>query len=289
VLPEEIELARLETQQAALTEQAAAAELLLETTKTESAHFQHRYYEVVGRLYAQLDEINAQVAEGRMKQARDDPVLKASAQAAKEQAKKSAEEAGLIAKQPKPPPVIEPGLKQAFRQAVKLMHPDLAITEAERKRRTELMTLVNLAYERGDLKEIERLIEEFGQEPEAIVGEDIGSRIVKAIRRIAQLRRRLSEIEQEMEALQKTEIFRLRDTVEKAESKGDDPLGDLALQLKHEIAERQSELKAMRQPGKMNWANRPPHEKDDGERDPPPHDPRAQTARARTQRRRGKP
>jgi hypothetical protein len=49
-----------------------------------------------------------------------------------------------------------------------------------------------------------------------------------------------------MDTLRKTEIFQLKDTIEKDESDGSDPLGDLALQLKLEIAERQSELKAIR-------------------------------------------
>jgi hypothetical protein len=245
MLPEEKELARLEAEQAELKEQLTSAELELETIKTETARFQHRYYQTVGRLYAQLDEIDAQIANAQLEQAPNDATLKAHAQATKQKAKRSAEEAGFIKEQPKPPTVIAPGLKQAYRQAVKLMHPDLAITEQERQRRTKLMALVNLAYERGDQRAIEKLIEEFGEDPEAIVGEDIGSRIVKAIRRIAQLRRRLNEIQQGIEAQQKTEIFQLKQTIEKGEGKGDDPLGDLAKQLEQEISERKIRLNAV--------------------------------------------
>jgi hypothetical protein len=105
---------------------------------------------------------------------------------------------------------------------------------------------VNLAYEHGDQKAIESLIEEFGQDPEAIVGEDIGSRIVKTIRRIAQLRQRLAELQQEIEAQRGADIFELRQTIEEAEAKGDDPLGDLAGQLKEQISARQTLLKTIR-------------------------------------------
>ncbi|OGC77252.1 MAG: hypothetical protein A2Z27_01255 [candidate division Zixibacteria bacterium RBG_16_50_21] len=108
----------------------------------------------------------------------------------------------LIEAQPLPPPVITPELKRAFRQAAKLMHPDRATTEPERLRRTALMAQVNLAYERGDQKAIEKLIKEYGQDPEAITGGDVASRIVKAIRRIAQLRRRMGEVQQQMDAMQ---------------------------------------------------------------------------------------
>ncbi len=246
MLPEEQELVRLEAEQAELKEQVTSAEVALETIKTETAQFQHRYYRAVGRLYAQLDELEAHIATFRMGQAPDDASLKAQAGAAKEKAKKSAEEAGLAEAQPEPPPVITSGLKQAYRQAVKLIHPDLATTEQERQRRTELMALVNLAYERGDQKAIEKIIEEFGEDPEAIVGEDTASHIVKAIRRIAQLRRRLVEVQQELEAHKDSEIFQLKQTVEKAEAAGGDPLGDLAKQLLREITERQTRLNTMR-------------------------------------------
>lgn len=87
MLPEESELARLETEQAQLKEQVTSVELILETTKTETARFQHRYYRAVGRLYVQLDELDAHIANLRMEQAPDDAPLKAQARAAKQQAK----------------------------------------------------------------------------------------------------------------------------------------------------------------------------------------------------------
>ena len=87
MLPEENELARLEVEQAELKEQVTSAELALETTKTETAQFQHRYYHAVGRLYAQLDELDAQTSNARMEQFPDDADIKARARAAKQQAK----------------------------------------------------------------------------------------------------------------------------------------------------------------------------------------------------------
>ena len=82
------------------------------------------------------------------------------------------------------------------------------------------MALINLAYERGDQVAIEKIMQQFGEDPEAIVGEDTASRIVKAIRRIEQLRRRLAEIQQEMATHEKSEVFELRQIIEKAEAIG---------------------------------------------------------------------
>jgi hypothetical protein len=247
MLPEEQELTRLESEQAALEEQVTSAELTLETSKTETAQFQHRYHQTVGQLYAQLDELDSQIAKMQAGLSPDDATAQAHAQAAEQQAKASAEEAGLIEAQPAPPPVITPELKLAFRQAAKLMHPDRATTEPERLRRTALMAQVNLAYERGDQKAIEKLIKEYGQDPEAIVGEDVASRIVKSIRRIAQLRRRMGEVQQQMDAMQQTEIFHLKQTIEETEAMGGDPLGDLAKQLMQELSERKIQLEIAQQ------------------------------------------
>lgn len=101
--------------------------------------------------------------------------------AAEQQAKASTEEAGMIEAQPVPPPVITPELKLAFRQAAKLMHPDRATNEPERLRRTKLMAQVDLAYERGDQQAIEKLVKEYGQDPEAITGGDPLSDLVKQL------------------------------------------------------------------------------------------------------------
>jgi len=245
MLPEERELVRLEGEQAELEEQLIQTELALETCKTETAQFQHRYYLAVGRLYAQLDDLNAQIAvlQARLRPA--DADMQEHARAAEQKARRSAAEAGLVESQPIPPQQLTADIKQAYRRAARLMHPDRATNDAERERRTELMAQVNRAYENGDQRTIERLIEEYGHDPEAIAGADIGSRIVKAIRRIAQLRRRLEEARHELEVLQQSELFQLRQDIEDGETSGEDPLGELARQLVRELSECRARLEML--------------------------------------------
>jgi hypothetical protein len=206
-------------------------------------------------LYVQLDELDAEIARVQSSRAPDDVGLRAHAETAKEKAQQSAEEVKFVRARPQPTLLASPDLKQAYRRAVKLMHPDLAVTDHGQRRRTELMAAVNLAYERGDQGAIVRAMEEFGQDPEWIVGEDIGSRIVKAVRRNAQLRRRLDEIQREMNELCESEVFQLKQNTEEAEAKGGYPLSDLAYQLKQEIASRATRLAAMREnasePGRL--------------------------------------
>lgn len=245
VLPEEIELARLEAEQGELEEQVVQTELALETCKAETAQFQHRYYLAVGRLYAQLDELDAQIAVLQAQLHPEDGPAQDYARTAEQQARRSAAEAGMIESRPVPPHALTAELKLAYRRAARLMHPDRALTDTERGRRTDLMVQVNRAYENGDLKAIERLIAEYGQDPEAIAGDDIGSRIVKAIRRIAQLRRRLGEAQHELAEQQRSELFQLRQSVEGDEASGDDPLGELVQQLMRELSERAARLEML--------------------------------------------
>lgn len=247
MLPEEQELERLEAEQAALEEQVASAELELETLKVELAQFQYRYYQGPGRLYVELDEWDARIAMVEAGQYPDDVEAQFRAQAAQEQARRSAEEAGIIEKKPPPPVEITPETKQAFRKAAKLMHPDRATSDAERKRRNDMMAKVNRAYENGDLETIEKIIVEFGQDPEAIQGDDIGSRMIKAIRRNAQLRNRLVDIGNALAELRNHELYELMVTVKEAEAMGGDPIGDLVQELLKLISERKIKHEMMRE------------------------------------------
>jgi hypothetical protein len=244
------ELIRLVSDQAKLVEQVISAELELETAKTETAQFQRRYYEMVGRLYAQLDELDAQIANAQAGLSPDDAAAQVHAQAAQEQARKSAEEAGLIEAQPPPPLVITPQLKQAFRRAAMMMHPDRATTEPERLRRHGLMIKLNLAYERGDQQAIEKLVLEFIQDPgmqeiedpELIADQGVELRVLKTVRRTGQLRRRMDEIQEELYEKKQSDIYKLKITIERSELRGGDPLGDLAEKLLQELSERRIRL-----------------------------------------------
>jgi len=247
MLPEEQELERLEAEQSTLADNVATAELTLETLKTETAQIEYRYYQSVGRLYVELDELEALIARV---EADDDPEnqeIQQQVEIAEEQARESAEEAGVTERQAPPPPTITPELKQTFRQAAKLMHPDRATNDEERERRHIFMTKVNVAYGQGDQAAIEKLTKEFGQDPEAIKGDDIGARMIKCIRRIAQLRHRLEDATLEINQHQHTEMYQLFQTVTETEALGGDPLGDLAQEIRQQLSERKIYLEMIRQ------------------------------------------
>lgn len=239
----EQELAALESEQINLEEQVAQFELERETLKSDVVRFQKRYNELVGRLYVELDEVHAALARQLLASNPEDVILIDQAASAEAQARKSAEDAGFIEAQPDLPAEISPECKKAYRKAAMLMHPDRATSDAERERRTQMMAKVNLAYENGDQATLEKLIVEFGEDPEAITGDDMASRMEKARRRVVQLRRRMDEIEAELDDLKISEIFRLKVSVEDASAKGVNLLAELAKRLVMEITLLRRKLK----------------------------------------------
>jgi hypothetical protein len=58
--------------------------------------FQRQFYQTVGRLYAEHDELDFQIATAQVQRRPDDAVARAAAEEARDQARESAQEAGLI-------------------------------------------------------------------------------------------------------------------------------------------------------------------------------------------------
>lgn len=243
-LPEEIELDRLEADLSNLASEISEAELELETEKVALLFFRQKYYSKVGVLFAQRDQLTADLSAIRAGlQPNNEELARVSAEA-EVTAKRSSEEAGAIAAEPKVKSEQTPDLKMAYRSAAKAMHPDRASDDVDRSRRTEFMIRANLAYEASDLVALEKLLVEFKSDPNAIKGEITEQKIVKAIRSIAQLRRRGVHIAEELEQLRGSDIAMLRHEVVSAEEIGLDPLADLEVKLRAEISELRIQIEA---------------------------------------------
>jgi peptidoglycan hydrolase CwlO-like protein len=145
--PEERELEKKKSEFAALEVELIQRELDLATLRAELTDFESRYIGTVGVLYADLDEIEALIAEAQAKRKPGDSNTQEQAARARAQAQESSETVRAIA-EPKPKP--SESLKKLFREVAKRIHPDLAGNDADRARREKLMAEANLAYENGD-------------------------------------------------------------------------------------------------------------------------------------------
>ena len=245
ITPEEIELKNKQAQLAAL--EAALAERELELTKLQgSLHaFEREYLRVVGVRYAKLDEIEAEIAKYLAFLNPKDAIARKQAVLAWEKAQTSKRAISAYASSAAN---SHPGqsLKQLYREVAKRIHPDLATDEVERLRRQKLMALANQAYENGDKQKLEAIIQEWEHSPELVKGEGIAAELIRAIRKIAQVREQLNAIETEINTLKQSALYLLRDKAIDAGIEGRNLLAEMAYQLNKKIARAKGWLEKLR-------------------------------------------
>lgn len=231
--PEAQELARKQRALAALEAQLADRELELATLRADLDHFERHYLQTVGRRYARLDDLKAQITEARARRQPQQEDVREQAQEARAKAQESAQAAGAgnaetpaLEDETSPPkPQRSESLRNLYREAAKLLHPDLTLDGEEKKKRDRLMAEINDAYKRGDEERIRAILREWHASPENVQGDGPGAELVRIIRKIAQVEQRLENIAAELEQLRQGELFKLKQQVEEARENGRDVLG----------------------------------------------------------------
>ena len=231
--PEEEELARKQSELAELEVELAERELGLANFQSELAAFEGLYLRTVGVLYAELDDLNAQIAE-RIAKEQGSQEATSNAAEARERAQESysaahSETAGT------PEFHSTPELKSLYRAVAKTVHPDLTSDPEDRVRREKLMADANRAYERGDEAMLRRILDEYESGPEGVQGSGVAADLVRVIRKITQARNRLVAIEESSSLLQKSGMAELMTKSLDYTKLGRDLLAELALGLRVKI------------------------------------------------------
>jgi hypothetical protein len=239
--PEELELERKQAKLAALEGELIQRELDLATMRAELADFESRYLRTVGVLYAELDEIEAQIVEAQARREPSNSEAQERAYRARAQAKESSETARDIAV-PKAKPTESS--KRLFREVAKRIHPDLATNDADRARREKLMAEVNLAYENGDEAKLRSILADWESSPDTVEGEGVGADFIRIIRKIAQIQKRLTNIDAEIQQLNTSDLYQLKAKAGEGETQGRDLLREMALQVKQQIETAKERLAA---------------------------------------------
>jgi hypothetical protein len=220
------ELEQRRAERAALETELAGRESELVALKAELRAFERRYLETVGRRYAELDEIEARLAEAEGLNPEETAEGWAVDELSCGQARFQFTEK----------------LKKLYREVARRFHPDLAADDEERHHRHQLMIEVNRAYEAGSEERLQELLDagmsfqELGQKAGA------SAELALTLRQIAQARGRLMAIDAEMAEIKASEIYRLKVRAEQAEALGRDLLADLAAQIERQIAKARSRL-----------------------------------------------
>lgn len=182
MLPEEIELNKKRAVLERLKDRLADREEVMAGLRAELDRFETKYKMEVGRLYAEHDGIEALIAEEEVKLVPDDEEIKKKAEELRRRAEESAADAKNAAKAAlnKWQPTFE--AKKAYHNLARVIHPDLALDPAEKKKRHTLMSQLNQAYSTGDQMLLNKLANDFKNSPDHISGDSIGDEIVRAIR-----------------------------------------------------------------------------------------------------------
>lgn len=241
--PEEIELDKKTALLDRLKDRLADREEEMADLRAELERFEARYSMDVARLYSELDEIEAKIAEEEVKLVPDDEEIKKKAEElrrlAEESAARAAEQDGKDGDLKWDP---TPEAKRAYHEIARIIHPDLALDEAEKTRRHELMSELNSAYSAGDQGRLNKLVNDYRNSPELISGDSTGDRLVRAIRQIYQVKRRLAELHDERIEAEGTELFELKEKVKAEMLEGRDLLKHMAERTKTHIGKAQRRL-----------------------------------------------
>lgn len=251
-------------EQQELEERVAAAELAwlsmdvdVQTLRVEIDNFALIHHQLLGPLYARLDELDALVAEavaattGRPEDVRraaearqqveelpDLDALFDSVQAVREE-RGGEEEA--VPPPPAAPAKVRPGreAQRIYRDLVRRAHPDLTTDPAEQERRAAFLVRVNEAYAFGDAGALAGLAAEWSTAPEAAPAPDAPDRLEWLRRRLEWLTAKIAETAAEQVRLERTPMGEL---LALAPQDPDGLLEQLAEELLAKAADRQAEL-----------------------------------------------
>lgn len=217
---------------ALVREALAGRESAVEQMRARLKVFDGRYLGLVGVLYAELDELEALIAE-REVDLYDSEAARRRAKEARERAQETQEAAASGDAEPEEFEA-PPTLKSLFREVARRIHPDFAGDEAERTHFTLLMARANHAYSRGDAETLQRMLDdrlEIGAE-EGAAGE-----MRRVLRQAGHAERDLAALDAEEALLLGSEIGQLYAEAEAAAGEERDLLAELAGSLRVQIEE----------------------------------------------------
>jgi hypothetical protein len=234
--PEEQELAAKNVHLGTLTTRLTQRELDLATLQAELRAFEQQYLRVVGVAFAEIDDLEAQIAEElKRRTPTDEPTRQRAVNARTKATESAGAAADAIEQRTRVDVTRSDELRSHYREATKRVHPDLATTDAERAKRNQVMVDVNRAYTEGDEARLRAILNEWDTSPDAVTGDGIGSELVRTLRKIHQVEVRLAAIESAFATLKDSDLFRLKVRVDAGRINGQDVLAEMVEQLAAQI------------------------------------------------------
>jgi hypothetical protein len=239
---------RREEEFEALSRELTEKEFELATLENELSAFERRYARTVGILFAELDNLEKEIAK-ELYRLHPDEEYEQGFRRAERKAKASNEAVDeRIGQSEEKPFSPSEELKRLFRKVAKAVHPDLSTDEHERAYRNSLMTRANEAYKNEDMEALEQILYEWEhRDEESFSKEAQPSPLDQWEQRISQMRRRIKEIEGKIAELKQSELYQLMIKVQQAELEGRDLLGDMTKDLQYQIRSARMLLESLKQ------------------------------------------
>ena len=233
-------------------EQVEELTVSIENLKAEVDLFQHRYNAHVGRYYLELDKVELETKEYRLRlQLHREDVSEQEIEARVESCfrenrarfsePEDQKESELKSETNDLPEQEAKYLQSLYRKLAKRFHPDKAEHTEEKHRRKQLMPLINRAYNEQDVQILERL--SIGETD--LVMQTEGSITEKRERLQTELRslhRATSELRSEINRVKVGRTYQLKQQIENAEKSGSDLLTTLAADLKRKVQSSRAQL-----------------------------------------------
>ena len=224
----------------------------VEQLKKEVDLFQHKYNSHVGRFYLELDQIDLEAQEYRLRLQLQQENISAeeiekrveacfkenrarfnSVDNDKESKKKN--------KKNQLPDSEAKYVKNLYRKLAKRFHPDKAEHPNEQNRHEQLMPLINKAYEDQDLLILERL--NIGEtDLTETTKQNHKEKREQLHKNLRNLNRIMSELRSEINRVKAGRTYQLKQQVENAEKNGNDLLSTLAADLKRKVKSSKTQL-----------------------------------------------
>ena len=224
----------------------------VEQLKKEVDLFQHKYNSHVGRFYLELDQIDLEAQEYRLRLKLQQENISAEEierrveacfkeNRARFNTVDNEKESKKKTKKKQLPDEEANYVKNLYRKLAKRFHPDKAEHPDEQNRHEQLMPLINKAYEDQDLLILERL--NIGETDfKETTEQNHKEKREQLHKNLRNLNRIMSELRSEVNRVKAGRTYQLKQQVENAEKNGNDLLSTLAADLKRRVKSSKKQL-----------------------------------------------
>ena len=249
---------RLRSQLELVHQQLVDAEADLADQKADIQAFEFEFAAHVGQLLDQLAAIEAQVNQylERIQKMRDETRFGTGYESVDRQFERTwrtVPKQEKVVQPTKPPPTPnEAQIKKLYRRLARAFHPDMAQDDADRAYRTEMMSTINDAYAARSMAELMAIERELANrqaannEPDPRDALSDADMITALQNEIKRCRRRLQQIELEIQTMHNQPMVELALEMKLAKREGRNLLDEMAVELERKIARKSVELDMLR-------------------------------------------